>query len=45
MCIRDRLEPQDAVIGFIAVMVICVLASIVAIRAALKVDPAEAIGG
>ncbi len=39
------LEPQDAVIGFIAVMVICVLASIVAIRAALKVDPAEAIGG
>ncbi len=39
------LEPGDALRGFVAVMVICVLASIVAIRAALKVDPAEAIGG
>jgi ABC-type antimicrobial peptide transport system permease subunit len=26
-------------------VVICILASVVAIRAALKVDPAEAIGG
>jgi putative ABC transport system permease protein len=39
------LEPGDAVRGFIAVVMICVLASVVAIRAALKVDPAEAIGG
>ncbi len=39
------LMPLDAVIGFAAVMVICVLASLVAIRMALKVDPAEAIGG
>ncbi len=39
------LEPSDAAIGFVMVMVICVLASLVAIRAALKVDPAEAIGG
>ncbi|MHB8810676.1 MAG: ABC transporter permease [Desulfobulbaceae bacterium] len=39
------LIPGDSVRGFIAVMVICVLASIMAIRAALKVDPAEAIGG
>ncbi len=39
------LEPGDAVRGFVAVLVICVLASVVAIRAALKVDPAEAIGG
>jgi putative ABC transport system permease protein len=39
------LEPVDSVIGFFAVMVICILASIFAIRAALKVDPAEAIGG
>ena len=39
------LEPGDAARGFIAVVVICVLASVVAIRAALKVDPAEAIGG
>ncbi|MBE0501693.1 MAG: ABC transporter permease [Desulfuromonadales bacterium] len=38
------LEPLDSVIGFVAVVVICILASIFAIRAALKVDPAEAIG-
>lgn len=39
------LEPADAVAGFSLVVVICVLASLLAIRAALKVDPAEAIGG
>jgi putative ABC transport system permease protein len=39
------LEPWDAVIGFVIVMFVCVLASTLAIRAALKVDPAAAIGG
>jgi len=39
------LMPIDSIAGFFAVLVICVLASIVAIRMALKVDPAEAIGG
>ena len=39
------LEPGDAVRGFVAVMVICALASTLAIRVALKVDPAAAIGG
>ena len=39
------LIPLDSVIGFFAVLLICILASIVAIRMALKVDPAEAIGG
>ncbi len=39
------LMPFDSVIGFFAVVVICILSSIVAIRMALKVDPAEAIGG
>jgi len=39
------LEPLDSLRGFVAVAVICVLASIIAIQAALKVDPAEAIGG
>ena len=39
------LEPMDSVIGFGAVVVICMISSIVAIRAAMKVDPAEAIGG
>lgn len=38
------LTPMDSVIGFFAVLMICVLASLVAIRTALKVDPAEAIG-
>ncbi|MEW5892318.1 MAG: ABC transporter permease [Pseudomonadota bacterium] len=39
------LEPGDAARGFVAVMVICALASTLAIRTALRVDPAEAIGG
>jgi len=39
------LLPEDAVRGFVIVMVVCVLASTLAIRAALKVDPATAIGG
>lgn len=39
------LLPGDAVRGFFVVMAICTLASGLAIRAALKVDPAEAIGG
>lgn len=39
------LEPGDALRGFIVVMVICALASTLAIRAALSVDPATAIGG
>ena len=38
------LQTQDAVTGFVIVMVICALASTLAIRVALKVDPAEAIG-
>jgi len=39
------LLPADSVRGFFAVMAICALASLLAIHAALKVDPAEAIGG
>lgn len=39
------LVPVDAAIGFLAVLVICCLASLFAIRMALQVDPAEAIGG
>jgi len=38
------LVPLDSVMGLFAVLVICVLSSIVAIRMALRVDPAEAIG-
>ncbi|MBW8294505.1 ABC transporter permease [Sphingopyxis sp.] len=36
---------SDALQGFAAVMLVCTLASILAIYAALKIDPAEAIGG
>jgi putative ABC transport system permease protein len=39
------LLPLDSIAGFFVVLVICILASILAIRMALKVDPAEAIGG
>lgn len=39
------LESGDAVRGLAAVMVICALASTLAIRVALKIDPAAAIGG
>ncbi len=39
------LEPGDALRGFVVVMLICALASTLAIRAALRVDPATAIGG
>lgn len=39
------LIPQDSLAGFFVVMAICSLASLIAIRVALRVDPAEAIGG
>jgi putative ABC transport system permease protein len=39
------LLPGDAVAGFAIVLTICALASLFAIRAALAIDPAEAIGG
>ena len=38
------LVPIDSLLGFFLVLAICVLSSVVAIRMALKVDPAEAIG-
>ena len=39
------LLPGDAVTGFLLVMLMCAVASIFAIRAALRIDPATAIGG
>ncbi|MCR4302905.1 MAG: ABC transporter permease [Gallionella sp.] len=39
------LLPGDAVTGFVLVMLMCAIASTFAIRAALRVDPATAIGG
>ena len=39
------LLPGDAVQGFVLVMLMCSVASVFAIRAALRIDPATAIGG
>jgi putative ABC transport system permease protein len=39
------LETGDAARAFVLTLVVCALASVLAIRAALRVDPAEAIGG
>ena len=39
------LETNDAMRAFVLTLVICALASVLAIRAALHIDPAEAIGG
>mgnify|MGYP000069372747 FL=1 len=39
------LVPQDSLAGFFAVQALCALASVIAIRVALRIDPAEAIGG
>ena len=39
------LLPLDSVAGFFVVLLICMLASVISIRVALRVDPAEAIGG
>jgi putative ABC transport system permease protein len=39
------LETGDALRAFVLTLVVCALASVLAIRAALKIDPAEAIGG
>ena len=39
------LEQADALTGLGVTMLICALASTLAIRVAIKVDPAEAIGG
>jgi len=39
------LLPADALRAFAIIMVICTLASLLGIRAAMKVSPASAIGG
>lgn len=40
---RVQLEPRDLVIVFVIVMVVCLVGSVLGVRAALKVDPAEAL--
>jgi putative ABC transport system permease protein len=40
---RVQLEPRDLIIVFIIVMVVCLVGSVLGVRAAVKVDPAEAL--
>jgi putative ABC transport system permease protein len=42
---RVELLPFDALVSFIIIMFICTLSSLLAIRAALKIQPSSAIGG
>jgi len=41
---RVQMEPRDIAILFAIVVVMCLLASILSVRAAVKVDPATALG-
>lgn len=38
------LTPEDSIFGFISVVAICILSSLISVRIALKIDPADAIG-
>jgi putative ABC transport system permease protein len=40
---RVQLEPRDLIVIFVVVVVVCLLGSVLGVRAALKVDPAEAL--
>jgi putative ABC transport system permease protein len=42
---RVLLEPRDVGAVFAVVLIVCLLASILGVRAALKVDPAKALAG
>lgn len=42
---RVVLEPSDAGLLFVAVMVVCLLASSLGVRTAMKIDPASALAG
>jgi putative ABC transport system permease protein len=39
------LEPRDIAVVFAVVLVVCLLASVLGVRAALKVDAAKALAG
>ena len=42
---RVLLQPRDIAALFVVVVVVCLLASLLSIRAAVKVDPAKALAG
>lgn len=41
---RVQIEPRDVAILFIIVVIVCLLGSVLAVRAAIRVDPAKALG-
>jgi len=42
---RVQMEPADVAILFVIVVVVCLLASALSVRVAVKIDPASALGG
>jgi putative ABC transport system permease protein len=42
---RVQIEPRDLAVLFCIVVVVCLLGSVLAVRAAVRVDPAKALGG
>jgi putative ABC transport system permease protein len=42
---RVQIEPRDLVVLFIVVIIVCLLGSLLGVRAAVKIEPAEALAG
>ena len=42
---RVQMEPRDLAILFCIVVVVCLLGSVLGVRAAVRVDPAKALAG
>lgn len=42
---RVQIEPRDLAVLFVVIIVVCLLGSVLGVRAAVKVDPAEALAG
>ena len=42
---RVQIEPRDLLVLFVVVIIVCLLGSVLGVRAAVKIDPAEALAG
>ena len=42
---RVQIEPRDLAVLFLVVIIVCLLGSVLGVRAAVKIDPAEALAG
>ncbi|MDE2580841.1 MAG: ABC transporter permease [Rhodospirillales bacterium] len=42
---RVQIEPRDLAVLFVVVIIVCLLGSVLGVRAAVKIDPAEALAG